>query len=174
MPDSAHPFPLWGQFIAGCFVPSPIQNSPYAVCPRDLTRVGNPARGEGHGTWLWVPLAASLCPGPPFGTPSCELAPRTSTRGRRDAVSVSKRGQSGGARPRGSPEQASEGRWNGRTGLRETRRRGEAETPPAWRSCGRPDGRKRQVRREEGPLPGGQRSDKKFQTLTASFGEPET
>ena len=46
------------------------------------------------------------------------------------AVSVSKREQTRGTRPRGSPEQISEGHWNRRTGVkRDPEVREETETP---------------------------------------------
>ena len=97
-------------------------------------------------------------------------------RGRkRRRLSVSKRGQTRGAGPQGSPEQVSEGHWNRRTGVKRDPEVGEeAETPARrGRGAGNRSAETDRAGVPEGPSPRRQTSDKKFQTLTASFQEPE-
>ena len=94
---------------------------------------------------------------------------------KRRRLSVSKRGQTREAGPQGSPEQVSEGHWNRRTGVKRGPEVGEeAETPARHgRGVGNRSAETDRTGEPEGPSPRRQTSDKKFQTLTASFREPE-
>lgn len=174
----------WGQFLAGCLYHFPLR----APCMRFIRvspLVGKPSplgRPQSQAPWSWRRVSlrwAADCPAAHSEQPAVNWPLGTShqePRGwKRRRLSVSKLGQTRGAGPQGSPEQVSEGHWNRRTGVKRDPEVGEEAETPARRGRGAGNCSAETDREgvPEGPSPRRQTSDKKFQTLTASFQEPE-
>lgn len=150
-----------------------------------LPLVGKPSplgRPLSQAPWSWRRVSlrrVAACPAAHSEQPAMNWPLGTSyqePRGRkRRRLSVSKRRQTKGAGPQGSPEQVSEGHWNRRTGVKRGPEVGEeAETPARHgRGVGNRSAETDRTGEPGGPSPRRQTSDKKFQTLTASFRETE-